>query len=301
MTFKKCIPFFFLVFFSILIVFAQKPTITVVAQNGDGIFSLLRNEGIEVAKYYEEFIKLNDDKIKNGSHLIVGKEYEIPYAHDSFKNAGVRIQFPDESEEPIFKNELASLKRIDSTMLNTVYYLITNNSNSNIVQNEIAERMARKLLQRRAKVYLLNYSKSDSLDLLDMTSTINKKYLKHSGHYQRVLVLKTNGMNSATMTNVTVYHNAESKEGRKLADNIIMVMGKNTIRQKSLDEYAGVFSDFKSVSFAKNVLPTLTFIELGSGTNNAVKSLKVSSNKKNIADWITNGILMDYSKLDFED
>ncbi|EAR00504.1 putative cell wall biosynthesis related protein [Maribacter sp. HTCC2170] len=300
-TFNKIISALLFTCFSVLTLISQEVQSTVIAKSGDGIFSLLRNEGIEIAKYYEEFIKLNEDNIKNGSHLIVGQEYKIPFAPDSFKNSGVRLQFPDENEEAIFKNELASLKRIDSTMRNTVYYLITNSGDSNNVQNEIAERMARKLLQRNARVYLMNFKRSDSLDLLDLTSVINKKFLKHKGHYQRVLVLNTKGLASSSNTNVTVYHNAKSKEGRELADNLLMVIGKNRIKQKSLDEYVGVFKDFESVSFAKNLLPTLTFVEMGKKSNSDTKSLKVSSNKKNIANLLTNGILLDYSKLDFEE
>lgn len=299
-SFTKTISTFLLVFCSMSVLIAQEKATTVIAQHGDGIFSLLRNEGVEVAKYYEEFIKLNEHNIKNGSHLVVGKEYKIPYAPDSFRNAGVRISFPSGKEEAIFKNELATLKRIDSSMRNTVYFFITDQSDAGNVQNEIADRMARKLLQRKARVYLLNYSKKDASGLLDLTSVINKKYLKHNGHYQRVLVINSNGGSNGSLTDVTVYHNANSKEGRKMADNLLMVIGKNRLKQKSLEEYAGVFNDFNRVSFAKNLLPTLTFVELGEKKKTDIKSLEVSSNKKNIADLIANGILLDYSKLEFE-
>lgn len=273
----------------------------VMAKSGDGIFSLLRNEGIEVAKYYEEFLSLNEENIKNGSNLIVGKTYKIPKAPDSFKNTGVRIQLPEEKEEAIFKYELASLKRIDSTMRNTVYYFITDSSNENIEEIDIVEKMARKLIQRKAKVFLLNYAGNDDFSLLDLAGVINKKYLKYNGHYQRVMVIKGDKNSSGSQTNITLYHNANNKDGKKMADNLLTVLGKNTLTQKSLSEYTGVFSDFQRVSFAKNLLPTITFVELGEKRNSDIKSLKVSSNKKNIADLITNGILLDYSKLEFED
>lgn len=301
MTFKKIIPAFVIAYFSIFSIISQEIQHTVIAKSGDGIFSLLRNEGIEVAKYYEEFIELNEANIKNGSHLIVGKEYKIPFAPDSFKNTGVRIQFPNNQDEAIFKYELASLKRIDSTMRNTVYYFITDASNENIEEIDIVEKMARKLIQRKAKVYLLNYSGKDDSNLLDLTTIINKKYLMHSGHYQRVLVFKNNGDVKNAQTNITLYHNANSKDGRKMVDNLLLTLGENKIKQKSLNDYAGVFNDFKRVSFAKNLLPTLTFVEIGEKGKSEVKSVKISSNKKNIADMITGGILRDYSKLEFED
>ena len=70
----------------------QEPLQTIVAKNGDGIFSILRNEGIEIEKYYGEFLELNQDKLKNGSRLVIGETYRIPNAPDSFKNRGVKIQ-----------------------------------------------------------------------------------------------------------------------------------------------------------------------------------------------------------------
>ena len=58
----------------------------VVAQDGDGIFSMLRKQGLDPVKYYEEFVELNQDNLKNGSELHLGREYIIPYAADSYKN-----------------------------------------------------------------------------------------------------------------------------------------------------------------------------------------------------------------------
>ena len=98
---------------------------TVVAKNGDGIFSMLRNEGIDIVKYYAKFVELNAAKIENGSHLAIGVEYQIPNAPDSFKNMGRNVQWPDGVETAIFEGKLASLKKRDSSLKNTVYYLVS--------------------------------------------------------------------------------------------------------------------------------------------------------------------------------
>ena len=46
-------------------IFAQESTYyKVVAEQGDGIFSLLRKQGLDPAKHYGEFLELNSDKIK---------------------------------------------------------------------------------------------------------------------------------------------------------------------------------------------------------------------------------------------
>ncbi len=286
--------------------FSQDSLQTVVAKNGDGIFSLLRNEGINIVKYYAEFIELNHDKIKNGSHLIVGEEYIIPDAPDSFKRRGTKIIMPDARETPIFEGELASLRIKDSTLKLAVFYVLTNKGKgveegAKKSKDGIAVRMARKLLQSSARVYLLNSSSNDSLDLIDFVSVVNKKYLKHIGGYQRLLVINTDDIGTKSKTDVKVYHYAESKEGKKFADNILKVFGKNTLEYKSLNEYSEVFIDAKNISFAKNILPTITFIDMGAKGVNNIKTLKLTTNKKNIADLITSGILSDYSNTEFED
>lgn len=283
---------------------AQDSLLTVTAKNGDGIFSILRNQGIDIVKYYSKFIELNGEIIKNGSHLIVGEKYRIPYAPDSFRKMGRNIQLPNGNETAIFEGELASLKMEDSTLQNTVYYLITNDSakiRPRRLKNEITRRMARKLLQHGARVYVLDNSLNDSLNLMDLASLVNKRYLKHNGAYQRLLVIRADDDLPKSKTEVTVYHYAESREGKKMADNILKVLGGNTAKHKFIQEYSQIFTDFKEVSFAKNILPTITFIEMGRNSDKTVKTLKVSSNKRNIADLITSGILSDYSTLKFDD
>ena len=293
-------------FLSLNNVLAQDSLQTVVAKNGDGIFSMLRNEGINIVKYYAEFIELNQDNIENGSHLIVGEEYIIPDAPDSFKRRGTKIVMPDAGETPIFEGELASLKIKDSTLKHAVFYVLTNKGKGieesfNKSKDGIAVRMARKLLQSSARVYLLNSSPKDSLDLIDFVSVINKKYLKHNGDYQRLLVINTDDMSTKSKNDVMVYHYAESKEGKEFADNILKMFGKNTIKYTALNEYSEVFIDANNIAFAKNILPTITFIDIGTKGANDIKTLKVTTNKKNIADLITSGIFSDYSNTVFED
>ena len=81
--------------------------------------------------------------------------------------------------------------------------------------------MARKLLQSSARVYLLNSSSSDSLDLIDFVSVVNRKYLKHNGDYQRLLVINTDNISPKLKTDVTVYHYAESEDSRQFAHSIL--------------------------------------------------------------------------------
>src|SRR5690606_41954597 len=73
--------------------FAQEiPYYTVVAKAGDGIFSLLRKEGLDPVKHYGEFLELNAGMLHGGSFLKVGEDYRIPKSGDAFKNTGVVVK-----------------------------------------------------------------------------------------------------------------------------------------------------------------------------------------------------------------
>lgn len=287
-----------LVLTSIENVISQENLETVVAKNGDGILSILRKEGIDIAKYYEQFLELNQAKLNNGSRLAIGETYVIPYAPDSFKNRGISISISDDKEHPIFEGELASLRRKDSSLVNTVYYLIEHN---NTPKEGVSMGMARKLLQSGARVYLLESNVKDSLDLIDYVSVVNKKYLKHNGDYQRLMIIDNSDAISKTNAEVTVYHYAEREESKRLADNILKVLGEDGINHETLDDYSMVFTDFKNIAFAKNILPPITFIDMDSKSDAEHKTIKVAADKDNITNLITDGILSDYTNTEFID
>jgi N-acetylmuramoyl-L-alanine amidase len=285
---------------------SQEALQTVVAKNGDGIFSILRDEGIEIAKYYETFLELNQDKLINGSDLVVGETYYIPNAPDSFKNRGLIINVSDGDERPIFERELAYLKLKDNSLANTVYYLMEHNSvNKKVISNNVNDgitvTMARKLLQSGARVYLLDSNPKDSLNLIDYVGIVNKKYLRHNGDYQRLMVIDNGGIATRAKTDITVYHYAESEESKRFADNILRVFSKKTVKREALNDYSEMCTDFEDITFAKNSLPPITFIIMGSKSVADNKTLQVNANKNSIANLITNGILSDYSSTEFED
>lgn len=305
---------------------AQDSLKTVIAQKGDGIYSMLRKQGIDPVRYYEDFIALNESNLKSGSRLHEGREYIIPHVTGSFKEMGVKVQLPQGLETPIFDKEVESFVRKDSSLHNVVYYLIstgttrgkaTRNTGESPLENDIATWLAKELLQHGAQVYLLQdfrfLSASGSegenreefiaeTKVLDTyIDVVNKRYLKHSGKYQRLLIIQENDGISKSGLDVTIYHHDSSLKGKKLANNIQRMFQDRSVKQKYIKNSAGVFTDQKDLYLAKNTLPTMTYIEIGQNPKSDGGTFKARSNKKNLTDLITNGILMDYSKLDFED
>ncbi len=297
--------------FSLLV--AQEKNYPVVAEQGDGIFSILRKQGLDPVKYYEEFIILNAKNIKDGSKLQVGKEYLIPMALDSFKKTGVRIGSSEKKESPIFNSELSTMSHKSSKLVDAIYYLIpeAKSTNNNDFVNEITKNLAAELLVHGAKVFIIG---SDSMDKkADVLSTeldkmgwyvetINKHYLQHSGKYQRLLIIEANGLIAEGDVKVAVYHHAKSDQGQRFANNIQNIFKKHSVSNSSFEDVDMIFKDKHSLYLAKNTLPAVSLLMIENNSKYSGKGvISVRSDKESFSDLIANGILKDYADLEIED
>ncbi|MBO0321411.1 N-acetylmuramoyl-L-alanine amidase [Muricauda sp. CAU 1633] len=294
--------------------FAQDLPNTVIAEQGDGIFSLLRKQGLDPVKHYEEFIKLNEEKIKDGSFLQVGVAYQIPKTTDSFKKTGVQILGENGTEEPIFDKELAKMSLKSEKLKDAVYYLIVENDahQDNGFVKETTQNLASELMVHGAQVYILG---NESPEILEETEAetdytqkmdayidaINKRYLQNSGKYQRVLVIRDNAVTGRGNMNVAVYHYNKSEEGQRLAENIQNVFKKNSV-SRSPENSNMIFEDSNSLYLAKNTLPAVSLLTLDNDSPKSVEEkISVRPNKKLLANLLTNGIMNDFADLEIEE
>ncbi|WP_047247269.1 hypothetical protein [Maribacter thermophilus] len=305
---------FFIFLFVLNSISAQFSNDTIVAEKGDGIFSILRKSGMDPVKYYEKFLLLNEDNIKNGSELIVGKKYLLPSAPDSFKNMGIKISVNNLQEEPIFdKNRLMLMKVKDSSLKNTVYYLVNSSKREGEDSFEgLVQHLSKDLLERGARVYVLENDpleesiEGDSMDpnskktmYGEYSSIVNKKYIKHNGSYQRLLLFEDQLKNEKNM-NVSVHYFNESEQGEKLAKNLQKVIRKNAMKSSEAKDGISSFNDGVRVFFAKNVLPPVITLGFKESSNPSEKGIKVKTDKKSLVDILKDGILQDHASLNFE-
>ncbi|MEM9075758.1 MAG: hypothetical protein AAGC43_01920 [Bacteroidota bacterium] len=291
--------------------FGQETAYKVVAEPGEGIYSILRKQGLDPVKHYQEFVELNQANVKDGSFLHVGREYVIPYASESFKNVGVRILLASDKEEPVFEKELRNLSKKSDALKDVVYYLITENEENapNSFAKEVELNLAKTLLENGAHVFVLEqeglpYSddKDSGIQLMGTyVEAINKRYLKHSGKYQRLLIIRANGQIKGKI-DVSVYHHEKSEEGQRLAQNLREVFQKHSIKNRSYKNIEAIFEDNNTLYLAKNVLPAVSLLDIdGTSKESKAKSIEVVSNKKDLARWLANGILKDYADLKIEE
>lgn len=289
---------------------AQEKAYKVIAEPGDGIYSILRKQGLNPVEHYQAFVELNAKTIKNGSYLQVGREYYIPHTPDSFKNTGIRVLLASEGEEPLFKTGLERMSKKSNALKDAVYYLITENTegNSSSFAQQVELNLAKTLLENGAQVFVLDqkgltYPNEENATLQLMGSyvdAVNKRFLKHSGKYQRLLIIRANGQIKGRM-DVSVYHHEKSEAGQRLAQNLREVFQKNSIKNRSYKSIEAIFEDENSLFLAKNVLPAVSLLDIdGTSRESKAKSIEVVSDNRILAQWLAKGILKDYADLEIE-
>ena len=311
------IQFSFLFFCSLFVnlLHSQESHHTVIAKNGDGIFSVLRNSGMNAVKYYVDFLTLNEKNIRKGSELIVGVTYFLPNAPDSFKNMGTKVNVVKSEEQPIFDSTLWKMRLKDSTLNNSVYHLMyakeLQKPDRMGSTPDLMVQLASDLLVRGARVYIYEKEvlqnaeemEGDSVALKKQefgtfVSSVNKKYLMNNGSYQRLLLVQEKP-NGKERSGVSVHHFNTSAEGKKLASSIQDIFKKNWKGRVVIDENISPLHDEATIYFANNVLPSVTTVDLNFAISKQEGEAK--SIKTNLANLITSGILRDYSKTEFSD
>ncbi len=179
----------------------QDSLLQVVAEPGDGVYSLLRKHGADPSRTLNDFLALNETRLQGGTGLYEGLTYLIPIPREVSESVtpGAGVETPplaapgaaapaDETptdETPaayasydIFGAEYAEVRPESSRLENTVFYLIsghggpdpgamTRYGDTEISEDEYAYdvtlRLARKLIAQGAQVYIIIRDPDDGI------------------------------------------------------------------------------------------------------------------------------------------
>ncbi len=300
---------------------------SVKAEDGDGIYSILRKQGLDPIKYYAEFIELNEARIKNGSELQRGRAYLIPNVPDSFKNKALKIG--TNAEAPLFDKELGQISPKSDRLKNAVIYLLAGQAakpGTNKVinlRNHIIQQLAEELMVNGAKVYFIDNQNNveikpkvltqhnienvenpmaDISQINAYVDAINTRYLKNIGKYQRLLIINLNeSVTSSAYFDVSVYHHDNSLQGERFAQNIQAIFNQNSIAKQQKDD-TEVFSNTVNLYLAKNTLPAISLIDIGNPKAPSVEErISLNNDEKQFSDMIANAVLNDYAELSIDD
>lgn len=178
-------PACFLLFFGILAtsLHAQDSLLQVVAEPGDGVYSLLRKHGADPASSVAEFLTLNKNRMHGATGLYEGSTYLIPVLKVAPEPAAPAAVSAETRPAPavvydIFGPQYAEVKPESTRLENTVYYLIsghggpdpgamTHHGDAAISEDEYAYdvtlRLARNLIANGAQVYVIIRDPDDGI------------------------------------------------------------------------------------------------------------------------------------------
>lgn len=170
---------------------------TVKAKNGDGIYTILKRNGLPPSQYLNEFIELNKDKIGKNNSVFVGQTYRLPIPSGTMaadkdstsEPASTSVSTP--APEPVVKggkgkmivNPLYGKKyekvyQTDQDLNGAIFYLISGHGGpdpgamgkvgSNLLCEDeyaydVTLRLAKALEEHGAKVYMIVRDKDDGI------------------------------------------------------------------------------------------------------------------------------------------
>lgn len=184
MVFKNVFLFFSFFLFQ-LSVSAQDSLLTVTAEKGDGVLSLLRKQGMNPYEAYDDFITMNIDNLRDSVHLYEGRSYLIPTIKldtvaivDSIQKISTEIKKIESKEFSIFGNKHRAVLSKSEKLNGAVYYLVSghggpdpgamaNYAGISLAEDEYAYdinlRLAKELLAHGATVYIIIRDPNDGI------------------------------------------------------------------------------------------------------------------------------------------
>jgi len=189
---SKFIVVILLIFFNIVSAAAQDYK-TVKAQSGDGIYSILKRNGLSPGKYINEFIELNKKKLGKNNAVFAGQTYRLPGTKDESTVAEPASADQEVSEaiapapasaggatltNKLYGKKYEKVSMLDRELKGAVFYLVSGHGgpdpgavghlgNSLLCEDEYAYdvtlRLSRSLEERGAKVYMIVQDANDGI------------------------------------------------------------------------------------------------------------------------------------------
>ncbi|NOY95664.1 MAG: N-acetylmuramoyl-L-alanine amidase [Chlorobi bacterium] len=303
----------------------------VVAQKGDGVYVLLRRHGLSPSEYFKSFITLNKDGLGKNNTLISGRKYKLPNgaASPGAVSKGSTITYPIFGKKyenvPITSSELkGAVYYLVSGHGGPDPGAMSIYSNKELCEDEYAYdvtlRLARNLIEKGATVYMITRDPNDGIRdesflkpdkdelcypgqtiplnqmkrLRQRKDAVNKLYVKHKGHYQRMIAIHVDSRSRGENIDVFFYHDKRSNAGKECARNIQKVFQQKYRQHQPSRGYKGTVSS-RNLYVVKNTYPVAVYIELGNINHRRDQQrFIITDNRQAVSNWLTEGLVKDY-------
>ena len=280
---------------------------------GEGIFAFLERNKRPGKACYNEFMKLNEKRLRGKEELRLGVKYILPplkkgtSAAASSKSAAGK---KGAVRERLFGKKLADVK-------------VTSNRLQDEYAYDVALRLARNLMQEGAEVriiiqdakdgirddrYLSNSKRETCMGeaiplnqvarLQQRCAKINELYRKDRQKYKycRAIFLHVDSRSKSAQTDVFFYHAPKSVLGKKLAVTMKETFESKYDKHQPNRGFEGTVSS-RNLYVLLKAAPTSVFVELGNIQNTFdQRRFVISSNRQALAKWMMEGFIADYKR-----
>ncbi|MDP2889904.1 MAG: N-acetylmuramoyl-L-alanine amidase [Bacteroidota bacterium] len=155
---------------------------TITAQKGDGIYSVLKQNGLSPGEYLNQFIELNKTKLGKDNSLIIGRTYRLPIVAEKKPQIQDSAPVTEASQEKkvyeIFGDKYKDVTITSRELSKAVFYLMSGHGGPDpgaigslnghlLCEDEYAYdvtlRLARNLTERGATVYMIIRDPNDGI------------------------------------------------------------------------------------------------------------------------------------------
>ncbi len=313
-----------LVFFAFLAPFANAKTTT--AQKGEGIYQLLKRNGLSGKESFETFVEINKANIGPNNALYQNRSYKLPESSS------------DSIVEPLLGKIHQNVERIDNALKGCVFYLVSGHGGPDpgavgkvsgriVTEDEYAYdvtlRLGRRLMSHGAQVHFIirdpnvgirddRYLKNNKTEvcypslkipsnqrqrLKQRADAVNRLHKQTPNYaYARCLVVHIDGRSRNQDIDVFFYHHKTSAKGKRLATVLRDTMRAKYKAAQPNRSYEGTVST-RNLYMIDNTTPPVVFMELGNIHNaRDQKRILQSGNREALANWLCQGILADRKK-----
>ncbi len=307
-------------------------------KSGEGMTAFLKRFNRSGSEYQKEFIKLNKGKFGKNYALLKGVRYTLPPLKTNGSTATEK-QTKSESGatlyEPLFGKKYESFKQVSRELEGACFYLSSGHGgpdpgaigyagNHELHEDEYAYditlRVARNLMMRGAKVYIIIQDAKDGIRddyylsnskretcmgspiplnqvqrLKQRSDKINSLYNKDTETYRRALFIHIDSRSKSKQVDVYFYHSG-SKLSRQLAQNVKDTFQEKYDKHQPGRGFSGTVNK-GNLYVLKNTLPPGVFIEVGNIQNKYDQQRFVQSNNRQaLANWICEAFIRDFKQ-----
>ncbi len=302
-------------------------TIHIKAKSGDGIHRILQHYKMDTPAYYQEFIHLNQSKLIKKNQLVIGRSYTLPKKKDNPNTTYYPIFGEKYGHITRVSSQLkGAIYYLVSGHGGPDPGAVGQRNGHRLTEDEYAYdiclRLGRELIRQGATVYIIVRDSKDGIrddsylqnskdetvwkgkiiplntnkKLRQRTYAVNQLYRKNRGHYQRLLVLHIDSRSVKERVDIFGYYNSKSSKGQDFAERILKSLKENYKKSQPNRGFSGQTMSRNGLYMVKYTHPVTAYFELGNLQNpkDQLRFIK-SSNRQAIAEWISQGCLVDFA------